>query len=364
MNIFKRAEQNAQLKAGPYASIVLVVIALLTIGLFAILPEKKTSPENIAQVLSKEETADEYCQFRRVLDGVCVATESEVNPKLAAIMIENHHEARPQAGLSEASIVYEAPVEGNIPRFLAIFPITTSTNSEAIGPVRSAREYYLDWVREYGTPYYLHVGGSPEALNHIKTYDINDVNEFYFGDIYFWRSPERAAPHNTYTSSIMLSTLAEKRTEQYTNDTFAGWAFAPQLACTDDTCITDVEINFGGYGYDVRWTYDREKNHYLRSHGTDPHRDVNHNQRIIADTIIIQHVTTKVYDDYGRLTMTDIGSGMVQVIQAGKELRGTWKKDSGAARTVWLDEDGHEITLNPGKIWIEVVNGVTEIEVQ
>ncbi len=355
-----------QPKTFRYGSISLLIAAIVGIGIFTVTEQKNAGlGENNTDTPKKEiATKDAHCAFRRILDGVCVDSTEETNPKLAAIMIENHTAARPQAGLSAASIIYEAPVEGNIPRFLAIYPLSENLNVPTIGPVRSAREYFLNWVREYGDSFYLHVGGSPEALGHIKQYGINNLDEFFHGGTYFWRSPEHTAPHNTFTSSVMLQALLAKRGERYEDDTYSGWVYTHHPTCAEETCITNLSVDFGGHGYLVRWAYDKEKNQYLRSHGNLPHRDSTTNERLVADTLIIQEVKTRVYDEYGRLNMTQTGTGKATIIRAGTLTNGTWKKETLADRTHWLDEHGNPIVLQPGKIWIEVVNAATEVDIE
>ena len=77
-----------------------------------------------------------------------------------AVMIENHADSRPQSGLSRADVVYEAVAEGGISRFLAVFYCGAAAGSAKpydVGPVRSARTYFLDWASEYADyPLYLH----------------------------------------------------------------------------------------------------------------------------------------------------------------------------------------------------------------
>src|SRR5690606_23920743 len=136
--------------------------------------------------------------------------ERSRSPRTVGIMIENHYDARPLSGLADASVVYEAPVEGNYTRFLAVFP--EDAEVQKIGPVRSARTYYLDWVSEYPDMLYMHVGGSPDALEKIKTHGIFDFNEFYRG-WYYWRDSGRYAPHNVYTSSALF----QKAMDEYAN---------------------------------------------------------------------------------------------------------------------------------------------------
>ncbi|HLC70188.1 MAG TPA: DUF3048 domain-containing protein, partial [Patescibacteria group bacterium] len=107
------------------------------------------------------------------LDGRGVTSSEKVTPQVVAVMIDNHIDARPQSGLAVASVVYEVPVEGSITRFMALYDGDDLV--EEVGPVRSARAYYLDWLSEYGDALYLHVGGSPEALNLIKKRSIFDA---------------------------------------------------------------------------------------------------------------------------------------------------------------------------------------------
>ncbi len=75
----------------------------------------------------------------------------EVDPSVASrqitsVMIENSGEARPQSGLLEADVVFEAIAEGGVTRFLALYQAGAP---QAIGPIRSARPYYVDWAATF-----------------------------------------------------------------------------------------------------------------------------------------------------------------------------------------------------------------------
>ena len=119
-----------------------------------------------------------------------------------AVMIDDQALARPQSGLASANIVWQAPAEGGIPRYMAIFQ---TTDAPAIGPVRSSRLYFVAWATEWKAMY-VHVGGAPNALAYLhantgKT--IYDADEFRWGGSagYLWRITTRSAPHNVYTST-------------------------------------------------------------------------------------------------------------------------------------------------------------------
>lgn len=290
------------------------------------------------------------CDYRRLLDGVCVDQPKEIHPRLTAVMIENSSDAWPLDGLADAQVVYEAPVEGDIPRFMAIY--AQDAQVDRAGPVRSARPYFLDWVSEYRGAMYMHVGGSPEALDQLKTYkDIIDVNEFYRG-WYFWRDKKRKMPHNTFTSSDLWNQSWEKikTTERVS---YSPWIFEPTETCTD-ACAEDISIGFGAGRYTANWEYTSSTKQYQRSQGRKTQRDAS-GEEIFADTIIIQSMEMEVIDDIGRKNITTIGSGKVVVLRAGHAIEGTWVKESRTGRTHFYDENKRQITLQPGKIWIEIV---------
>ena len=95
-------------------------------------------------------------------------------------MVENSLAARPQSGLSQAGVVFEALAEGGVTRFMALYQDTTPTN---VGPIRSARPYFIEWAMGFDAAY-AHVGGSPVALSDIKAWNVQDLNQFYYGGYY------------------------------------------------------------------------------------------------------------------------------------------------------------------------------------
>ncbi len=310
-----------------------------------------------------DDAMEEDCEYHRLLDGVCVDDEESTNPPLVGIMIENHYDARPLSGLGLASIVYEAPVEGNFNRFFAVYPADSPVTKA--GPVRSARPYYLDWVSEYPGMMYMHVGGSPDALNKIKTYDLFDINEMYRG-WYFWRSSDRYMPHNTYTSRE----LWKKAFDDYAGDLLEGtgrdlslqdgWKFSNMDACAEN-CVEEITTTYSGQTYEASWKYNTSTQKYERYEFDEPVVGTQTGDQLVADTLIIQYVDTEVLDGVGRLGMDTIGSGDAIIFRNGFKIEGEWRKDSREARTKFYDfdgVDGNEIPMKPGKIWIAVMNRV------
>ena len=310
-------------------------------------------PTALVEIPEKEEP----CDFQRVLDGVCVESAEEVNPKLVVVMFDNHMWARPQIGLAEASIVYEAPVEGNFSRFMGLYPVSEVVAK--VGPVRSARPYFLDWLLEYGDAMYFHVGGSPDALDLIKEFDINDFNEFYRG-WYFWRDENRDAPHNTYTSSENWNEALERYEENYKLDNYDGWKFGKVEECEVD-CANKIEVVFLPDSFDMTWEYNTSTAKYERYQVGRKHKDQD-GDWIVADTVIVQKVETEILDGVGRLGMETIGSGEAIIFARGNVIEGEWRKEARKKRTRFFDNAGNEVTFQAGKIWVEVVNGRTTVE--
>lgn len=323
--------------------------------------------DNFSDVTSNDEKKD--CKFTRGIDGACVNLLSEENPKLVGVMVENHLDARPQSGISKASVVYEAPVEANYSRFLLIYPLGDEVAK--VGPVRSARSYYLDWVSEFDDIMYMHVGGSPEALNLIDEYGLFDLNEFYHG-WYYWRSEDRYAPHNVYTSNKLWEKAWEDDKLDIIQDSnniiqsvddimqTDGWKFENNQESCLENCVDEITISFLPPVYEAVWKYSTSTQQYERFQLGKPHVDQD-GSTMYADTIAVQYVETQVLDTYGRLAMDTIGEGKTSVFRNGFEIQGIWKKSSRTDKTRFFDESGNEIFFKPGKIWIEVVNQRGEV---
>lgn len=287
-------------------------------------------------------------------DGTPVSSTADQIPEVLGIMIDNHPDARPEAGLSQARVVYEAPVEGGLTRYFALF--NASQTVAKVGPVRSARPYFLDWLAEYGDSSYWHCGGSPDALSLIKQNNVWDVNQFFF-DPYFWRSSDREAPHNLYTSSEKWNTLIAGT--PHSSGGWSGWNFSrdfPTSASSSE--VADLTVKMYGIG----WTYDEDVKRYIRFLNNKPEYD-EAGQKIFADTVVVQLVDTDVIDEEGRRTITTVGEGEARFLRDGRMVRATWKKADRTSRTRFYDSDGNELPFKPGQIWIEVIPQNTTMEV-
>lgn len=340
---------NREIKLLYIASAVITVLGVVLLVWFVFHSSYRSTVSLVDESFVPDESSV-VCE-PRVLDGRCVDLE-EQEYELYAVMIENHRDARPQSGLARASVVYEAPVEANFSRFMALY--TSQQDVPKIGPVRSARSYFLDWVSEYGTPLYAHVGGSPAALAALKSSRYFDFNEFYRGS-YFWRSTDRYAPHNVYTSTELLKKGFEEYGTTSTLFVSSTWLYGSVPVC-DDACVITITISFSPPVYEAVWVYSSSTEKYTRFQMGKPHADQD-GTVITADTIVVQQVESRVLDEVGRLDITTVGEGGAHVFTKGRLVTGTWVKNSRESKTRFYDMDGKEIPFTPGTIWIEVVNG-------
>ena len=293
---------------------------------------------------------------RRLIDGA--PRDEEQKPlRYFAVVIDNLSVARPQAGIAAAPLVIEAPVEGGITRLLAIFP--EGVDVPRVGPVRSARPYFLDWASEFDAMF-VHVGGSPEALEKLAAYDMRDLNEFFAG-AYFTRDRTKSAPHNAFTSLDGLAQADAKRYGDRDLPVVAGWRFKQDAAVDERPESAAVRVTYGDARMDVAWSYDRETNDYVRSQGGREHKD-EAGSPVRAKNIVIQYAKVSVIDDVGRRRITTVGEGEALIVIDGIAVHGTWRKDARDARTRFYDASGNQIRFNAGPTWIEVVPTGTDVQ--
>lgn len=339
--------------------VVAVSLVIILIVLYVVLwrYQNTTTVETTADSLpTNDETAvsaEVAATTKRRIDGVMVATDvSNLLP--VAVMVENLVTVRPQAGLGQANLVYEALAEGGITRFMAIY--ATADRIDRLGPVRSARHYFVDWAEEYGG-IYAYVGGSPQALGVTNSSDyITDLNQFSNAQ-YYYRDTALAAPHNLFTTSELLSYALRDLELTAASGQYEPYLFKDNADKADrPTEVQPIVVDFSSADYQVEWHYDRDTNSYLRWNGGNEHSDSNTSEQLRAKNIVIQWTAITLIDEAtGRLDVVTTGEGEAWFFRDGSVLKGSWVKSQRGQRTRWLDADGQPVKFNPGTTWIEVL---------
>ncbi|HEY5165761.1 MAG TPA: DUF3048 domain-containing protein [Acidimicrobiia bacterium] len=258
-----------------------------------------------------------------------------------AVKIENTPDARPQAGLDTADVVYEEQVEGGITRFWAVF---NSVSPGDVGPIRSVRAMDPNIV----TP--LHgiaafSGGTLSNETLIRRAPVTWVDQTNAGPA-FYRTPTRAAPHNLYAHTALLWERPARPGPPpplfHYRDTVAPHRGTP---------ASTVTLGFAA-PYNVTYTYQAPTHTWMRSYGTTPHRAAS--GRPLAPTnVIIQFVT---YGSGGDAQLLgDAPDQPAWVLRDGTLITGRWAKPDPATPTQFTDPSGAPIALRPGPTWVELL---------
>ncbi len=296
------------------------------------------------------------------LDGLLVAPELAHREPIA-VSIDDARVARPQSGFNGASIVWHAPADGYETRYLLVFQEGDST---AVGPVRSARLYLAHWAAELRAAL-GHYGGDRVTRQWIKANTkrlLWSVDGIGSGNPAYHRTSDRRAPHNAYTTTADLRTVADRLGAPDTYDEklyvrpFRDDAPASGRGTTQTVTIPFRTVNVG-------YSYDPAANNYRRLLDGKAHIDRADAKAVTARTIVVLFVKfridTKIEPGHARPALTDVGTGSALVISEGRTIKATWSKASAEAPTKLLDAEGAEVPLVRGRIFIEVVPTGTKV---
>lgn len=270
-------------------------------------------------------------------------------------IIENSKDARPQSGLSEADIVFETMAEGGIPRFIALF---YKNSPSVLGPIRSARPYFINIATEYNLPF-AHCGGSDEALQSIKADNLMSLNEMTNGK-YFWRDNTRKSPHNLYTSADKIRNLIEAK--DYIKQPNSSLTFN-NTYWSNNTINTSKELTMilNKY-YSVAYQY--VDNDYVKYIDNTLAVDKASNSPLTVQNVVIQITTMQLQKDGEHINIDLVGAGTGYVLSQGKVQKIIWRKKSLQSPTSLLTENGTPIPLSVGKTWWHIVDNNASIKFQ
>lgn len=298
----------------------------------------------------KEDEIDLANKIKSPLTGVYI-DEEDVNDRVIAVMLDNQYSARPQAGISKCDIVYEILAEGNITRYMGILG---TDKPDDLGPIRSARDYFIDRALEYDA-LYVHVGGSPQAYEAIPELKVASVDAMHQSSDIFWRKDHKGAPHNMYSSYEAIIKGANRKGYREEGK-FETLSFKDRDGEIKGESLENITLPYYGKKYYSAFTYNQDEKQYHRYINGKPHLDEKGETPVIAKNIIVQFCNTRRIkgDTEGRRAIDMIGEGAGLYITNGKYIDITWKKSSERELTRYYDSAGQEVVLNPGKIWIQV----------
>jgi hypothetical protein len=296
-------------------------------------------------------------------------SDSVLNTRPFAVMINNAGEARPQSGLNKADCVIEVVDEGGITRLIGIF---SSKDAEVVGPIRSARQYYAEMSRMFD-PVYVFWGTYPEGYKIVDNMDMDVLTPL--GDQSgassitanmaegkdAWRDSTRVAPHNAYSSTEKLKAAAENN--GYAID--GGQSpFSFKLDASEEKrgTVSDIKIDFSVASFASDFKYDKALNNYKKSTGGKEDVDRETNENLYFNNVIA--LVTDIAnsgDSAGHMIVRTTGNGKAFFFFDGNVVEGTWERTNILDPMVFKDSAGNEVLINRGSTYIGMIQGADRV---
>ena len=389
------ADSQKKVKKGWLVFLIVGIIAML-IGLGCIIyallkPKVEAEAINYPLVPSKNDSNETYSD----LTGLPLSDASLKNSPIYCVQVPNGTDgARPQAGLDEAGVIFEAIAEAGITRFAAIFQNPTSA---VTGPIRSLRLYYLEWDTPFDCTI-VHAGGADDALSAVSSGGYSDLSEDYN---YMYRGTYGTRLwNNLFTNPANLARFSNnsgktsssaqgftRMTPEESNKSRIDNLVAEKLSITTPTDkntseltpkVTNINLNFGSSAiFNVNYEYDANSNTYRRNYGIGPHQiytcpdedlgernpeDVCELTTMSPSTIVAMIVSERRASDNYHEDITTIGSGDAYIFQNGTAVQGKWNKQSRNDQIKFTDSEGNEIKLAPGQTFVSAIPNYGSVE--
>ncbi len=326
--------------------ILIAILVLVIIGGGALLGYKIMQNKQNEETSSVEDNVDKKAEENtvQIFKG---------NERPIAVMIDNHKDAWPQAGLQQAYMVYEIIVEGGETRLMALFK---GVDVEKIGPVRSARHYFIDYAME-NDAIYTHFGESPQASSDVKKFSIDEIDGIAEDGTTFSRVKDKASPHNAVTSTEKLLTSAKNKKYKTTSDAESVLNYVTdEVNLEEGQGAVSVTIPHSQL-QTVKYEYDEENKVYERYARGKEQTDWVTEKPITVKNIIItfcDNYTLSDTENKGRQGLKNIGTFDGYYITNGKAIKIKCIKEARDKQTIYQDLEGNEITVNDGNTFVNI----------
>jgi hypothetical protein len=311
----------------------------------------KDTAEEVKPVSAEPEEVEEAVEelpYTAPFTGEKVAKEPLLRPIL--VTVNNHPDARPQSGIGYADVVYEMLAEGDVTRLLALYQSEVPTN---IGPIRSARSYFVDMAKGLDAFYIAH-GYSPEAKSMLMSGVADNINGMNYDGTLFQRSNERKAPHNSYMPGENVAAAAEKVGASLLYQKKVLYSFyEEQDNVKIGTTANEVSVSYGNNSFNSTYTYDAEENLYTRASAGELTVDHLTGEPVQLSNVLFFEMAHRIIDNEGRRDIDITSGGIAYVAQQGMLREVKWENRDGLL--VAVESDGSDVLLVPGHTWIHFV---------
>lgn len=342
-------------KGGVKVLIAILVVLIIVAGV--VLAYKITQDKNNTETISGEENKETVVEEEKTVQIF------SGNDRPFAVMIDNHSDAWPQSGLNQAYMVYEIIVEGGETRLMALFK---GADLEKIGPVRSARHYFIDYAME-NDAIYVHFGQSPQAQSDIKKYSIDDINGIAEDGTTFWRVKDKYAPHNAVTSTEKLLESAKSKNYRTTSTEESVLNYVVDEVNLEEGLAADTITIPHSDLQTVTYEYDKENKVYVRYARGEEQTDWDTDEPVTTKNIIItfcNNYTLSDSENKGRQGLRNIGTFDGYYITNGRAIQIQCIKNARDEKTIYQDMNGKEIQVNDGNTFVNICPTSADVEIE
>ena len=272
------------------------------------------------------------------------------------VKIENTANGEPQYAVNKADMVIEELVEGGLTRLAALYYSTLPTH---VGHVRSLRTTDIGIAKPVAGKV-VASGGAPKAARQIRRAGIRVFTESSPG----FSRDSKAAPYNVVVNLKKLGAAAKVN---HIPGPYLTWT--PQGGSTSSTPTPDpsdsvsaapepkkatrATVRFSN-GTATKWKLG-SGNRWTRKNG-----HAAPGQEFAADTLIVMfcRVGDAGYRDPAGNPVPETvveGSGRAVVMHDGTATEAKWSKPSLGDKISFETKDGQPLTIDPGKVWFEMV---------
>lgn len=338
------------------AKIIRLFMLMAALVLFTVACSKDTEtsegkvnePEEQENPITEEE--EDPVLYRYPLTGL--PSEEQPEHRAISVMINNHPSARPQSGLPNADLVFEILAEGGVTRFLAIYQ---SDMPDVVGPVRSARDYYIELAKGYDSLFIAH-GYSPKAKEMLDGGYVDHINGMQYDGTLFKRANFRVAPHNSYITYENIVKGAEKIGYSLTGAP-EGYTFLEDGEDVTGIEAPTVTVDYSDQRFQVRYEYDPVSEVYTRLSANEITADYETGEEVFISNIFIVEMDHAIIDNEGRRRIDITSGGKALLAQKGKIQEIEWENVDGKIVPI---SAGSDVPLVPGKTWINVVPDIED----
>ena len=296
---------------------------------------------------------------QNLLTGWANLSEKAIGKRPVAVMVNNVEPALPQYGISQADVIFELPVEGDLTRLMAMYADYTKVPD--ICAIRSCRYYYPAIAKGFDA-FYIHWGSDQSIVSYLKSiqpdkYDGLSNDGGLFGRDSARRSAGYSLEHTGYFKGTKFASVAESSGDRLAlKDNKKGTAFqfadyGTLVTPTGGTCNT-VAIRFGACN--SKLTYDAQTNTYLKSMNGHKHIDGKTGEQLSFTNVFVLETSISVRDSVGHKNINWQGSSSSKgyYISNGSVQRIRWSQNDESSYLKFYDENGKELEINRGKSYI------------